>query len=222
MPNLRKFYLYGGLADKFSTEPLELISETPEETLLALRSIFPEWRAYLHKHPELVFVVSDDYRQNPRAVEADFISGRYGDATEVHILPAHEGELMAIPFIAAAVGESVVAALVVNAISSMLISMALGAITQALAPSAQTGAGSRNQVAEKQSFLFNGAVNVQQQGGPVPLIFGYFMSGSTVASSAVDVEQLLTMPAQSEAPSNGSGVSQPLSPPVTPWQWAGV
>ena len=45
-------------------------------------------------------------------------------------------------------------------------------------------------VAQKASFIFNGAVNVIEQGGPVPLIYGRHLSGSTVISAGTTTEQL--------------------------------
>lgn len=219
---LRQVYLYGSLADKFSSEPIELAADSAPDLMLALKSIFPAWRSHIRDNPALAFIVSDDNKQNPRGIEAVFIESQFGDASEVHVIPAQEGAGIEVAVAVFGMTAGTVGAFVVNAIASMLISMALGAVMQALAPSPQTGAGSRNQVAQNQSFLYNGAVNVEQQGGPVPVIYGYFMSGSTVVSSAVDVEQLLTTPAQSATPANGGGSTQPTSPPVTPWQWSGL
>jgi len=43
----------------------------------------------------------------------------------------------------------------------------------------------------KASFLYNGIVNNTEQGVPVPLVYGLHLTGSTVVSSGLDVEQLL-------------------------------
>lgn len=42
---------------------------------------------------------------------------------------------------------------------------------------------------ERTSFLFQGAVNQSEQGGPVPLIYGEFLVGSTVISGGIAVEE---------------------------------
>lgn len=217
---LRRVYLYGGLAETFGDQPIELSADSAPNLMLAFKSIFPAWRAYIAEHPALAFILSGDNKENARGIEAEFIESQFGDATEVHVIPAQDGA--GIEVAAFFMIENAFAAFVVNAIASMLVNMAIGAVMQALAPSPKTGAGSGNQVAQNQSFLYNGAVNVEQQGGPVPIIYGYFMSGSTVVSAAVDVEQLLTTPAQSAAPTNGGGVTQPTSPPTTSWQWSGL
>ncbi len=43
----------------------------------------------------------------------------------------------------------------------------------------------------KASFLFNGVVNNTEQGVPVPLVYGLHLTGSTVISAGIDVEQML-------------------------------
>ncbi|MDI1362505.1 hypothetical protein [Methylotenera sp.] len=219
---IRKVFLYGGLAEEFTAEPLELAADTAPSLVLALRSIFPNWRAYLTEHPQIAFILSDENKENPVAIDAEMIDRQFGEASEVHIIPVQDGSLMAIPAIAAWVGESIVLAAVVNTISSMIITMALGAVFQALSPTPTTGKGSQHQVAQNQSFLYNGAENVQSQGGPVPLVYGYFMTGSTVISATVDVEQLLTTPSFSIPPANGGGTIQPTSPDPVSWQWTGL
>lgn len=44
---------------------------------------------------------------------------------------------------------------------------------------------------ERASFVFNQAVNTIEQGGPVPLVYGRTMTGSTVLSSGIDAERLM-------------------------------
>lgn len=43
---------------------------------------------------------------------------------------------------------------------------------------------------ERASFVFNQAVNTIEQGGPVPLVYGRFKTGSTVVSAGIDAERL--------------------------------
>lgn len=45
-------------------------------------------------------------------------------------------------------------------------------------------------VDQRASFLYNGAVNNTEQGVPVPLIYGRHLSGSTIISAGMDVEQI--------------------------------
>lgn len=43
---------------------------------------------------------------------------------------------------------------------------------------------------QKNSFLFDGAVNTTQQGGPVPLVYGYIRTGSVLIQGGIDITNL--------------------------------
>lgn len=45
-------------------------------------------------------------------------------------------------------------------------------------------------VDQRASFLYNGAVNNTEQGVPVPLVYGRHLTGSTIISAGMDVEQI--------------------------------
>ena len=49
---------------------------------------------------------------------------------------------------------------------------------------------SGNNVDQRPSFLYNGAVNNTEQGVPVPLVYGRHLTGSTIISAGMDVEQI--------------------------------
>lgn len=49
----------------------------------------------------------------------------------------------------------------------------------------------REQPERRQSFLFNGPVNSIEQGGPVPVVYGRMMVGSTMVSAGLQTEQIL-------------------------------
>ena len=62
----------------------------------------------------------------------------------------------------------------------------LALISGALAPKEEE----KTEEEEKSSFLFNGPVNQTAQGGPVPLVYGQVIVGSTVISGGSKVEQI--------------------------------
>jgi len=71
--------------------------------------------------------------------------------------------------------------------------MALSGIAQMLTPMPDMSAGGttdRNAADQRPSYLFNGAVNVLEEGGAVPIIYGLHRVGSTVISSGVEIEQI--------------------------------
>lgn len=220
---VRTIRLHGSMAAELGhSDPIRIAVDDVQELLLALRSIYPDFRQYIRRVKDFVFLVSDADSQNPRPIEPDFLGQLFGDAEEVHIVPAIEGAGIEIIATAGLTGWALVGAYAVNIMASMLLSMALGAIFQALAPSPSTTAGSANQVAENSSFLFNGAINVTQQGGPCPLVYGDFLVGSIVVSTEVSVDQLLTTPAQAIEPPSSTAPPQPGTPPSVPWQWTGA
>lgn len=71
-------------------------------------------------------------------------------------------------------------------IAQIGVSLALSGISTLLTPTPQT----QEDVDQKRSFLFNGPVNLTQQGGPVPLIYGTMMVGTHTVSVALDTEML--------------------------------
>jgi predicted phage tail protein len=66
--------------------------------------------------------------------------------------------------------------------------VALSGISQMLSPTPKKV--DQKEVDQASSFLFNGAVNNSEQGGPVPLIYGRFLVGSRVISASLAVEDI--------------------------------
>lgn len=66
------------------------------------------------------------------------------------------------------------------------VSLALGGVAQLLAP-APKQASAENQ---KQSYVFNGAVNTTAQGQPVPIGYGRMIVGSAVISAGISIEDI--------------------------------
>lgn len=76
-----------------------------------------------------------------------------------------------------------------GAITALGVSMTLAGVSSLLAPRIDVGSyGDREQ--QKQSFLFNGAINATEQGQPVPLVYGHFRVGSVVASGGIEVRDI--------------------------------
>lgn len=70
-------------------------------------------------------------------------------------------------------------------------SLVLGGIAQLLTPVAKVGNySSRESADERPSYLFNGAVNTVEQGGPVPVIYGRMRTGSVVISGGIKSEDI--------------------------------
>lgn len=65
-------------------------------------------------------------------------------------------------------------------------SLALGGVAQLLAPTPE-------KPKEEKNYVFNGAVNTQAQGQPVPLGYGRMLVGSAVISASIAVDDLTTV-----------------------------
>lgn len=87
------------------------------------------------------------------------------------------------------VGEFAVAYLT-GAVVAAGVAGVVGGISQLLAKNPSIGNYTDAATDQKQSFIFNGAINNTEQGVPVPLVFGEHLTGSTVISAGMDVHQL--------------------------------
>lgn len=67
------------------------------------------------------------------------------------------------------------------------LSLAVGGIAQMLAPQ-PPGLSSADRPENKPSYTFNGPVNTQAQGNPVPLLYGEMIVGSAVISAGIYAE----------------------------------
>lgn len=69
--------------------------------------------------------------------------------------------------------------------------MALQGAAQMLSPQPNAPeTASRERPDQRPSFVFNGAVNTTEQGGPVPPVYGRMRVGSNVISASLEVEQI--------------------------------
>jgi predicted phage tail protein len=64
--------------------------------------------------------------------------------------------------------------------------MIIGGVIQLLTPVPKGSAA--NTAANAPSYVFNGAVNTQAQGNPVPLLYGRMIVGSAVISAGISAE----------------------------------
>lgn len=74
-------------------------------------------------------------------------------------------------------------------IAAFGVMMALGGISMMFAPSPK--GVKAEQADQKSSFIISSPQNTQAQGGPIPLVYGYVLTGSIVASSELTIDQLL-------------------------------
>lgn len=100
------------------------------------------------------------------------------------------------------------------------VSMIVGGVVQLLAP-APKATGSRDRPENAPSYAFNGPVNTEAQGNPVPLLLGKMVIGSAVASAGIAATDEVYVPIGSMTSPPYGGAGGGGSPP---WhlEWRGA
>jgi len=218
---IRTIKLYGALAKDTGVSSIDLDVNSPIELANGLRSQVKGFRKATMDYPNLYLILSDRNNENVSCVTPDSFQFPLNEKAEVlHLTNEIEGagiEAGVIAIFTAMGASAAVAATLATIAINMAISFALGAIANMLAPSPKTGSG-QDGAEEKRSFIYNGAVNVMEQGYPVPLVYGIHMTGSVVVSAGVDVAEMAYVVAEEGPPANGGGSTQPAVPPAVAWQ----
>lgn len=176
--------LHGPLKDKFGGE-FRFDIRSAGEAVRALASQKPGFREEIEAGSWVL--VDGDIATGRNILEEDL--GRPLRTDQLHILPNIEGEkgegkaiLGTILMVTAVfMGGTFFPAIVFNAGLSMFMS----GMSMMLAPSPE-----RSDDKKKESFAFQGQVNVNTQGVPVPCVYGRFRVGSVVISSGVTTEKI--------------------------------
>lgn len=198
---LRTIHLTGPLA-RFSKKPVQIEAAT---TLMVMQGLFNmfgprfkqiirdgEW--HLTRGKKLKDVKS--YDDTIAEEELKFNLG----ATETIYLCAAVKAMSAVARVVVGIVLIVVGAILVytgigGPLGSYLIKgglmLVLGGVSEMLAPKPKTG--QQDQAGQNASFLFNGTVNVTEQGGPVPVIYGRMRRASSLVLSAGMTTENLTI-----------------------------
>jgi predicted phage tail protein len=208
---LNTIFLHGDLAEKFGDEHRLAVS-TPREAVKALCVIKKGFREAFEDGEYKVIRKSQKTGDGLVLDEVTIFLGM--SDTDLHIIPMPAGSkkagvgkiLLGVAFIGAAIltagGTAALGAglgafaggagLTMSVGLSLFgASLVLGGVASMMMPT--PGAPNPNAAEDKeQSFLFNGAVNVQAQGHPVPLAYGRVLTGSVVVSSGISIQQIGT------------------------------
>lgn len=213
LPLLREVRLYGPLRAQFGRSHW-LAVESPAEAVRALCALFDGFRQAVlgHKGPGYRVLVGEGSGTDARDEQSLQVSARPGQC--IRIAPVIHGNkrgigmiiagialIIAAPYlfayIGSAVGSGTVGAMVWQGSLALGKALVLGGIVQLLSPQ-RTGSGS--QAKQETSYAFNGPTNVTAEGGPVPVIIGRMMVGSTTISAGLSTDDYT--PPASSAPSS--------------------
>lgn len=205
---LRTVVLHGALGTQFGAA-FQLDVKSPAE---AVRALIVQVKGFRQAFRQGHYRVLKGREAAANSLGLDELKLRLGRANELHIVPVIAGSAsawgkiltgvaiiglaIAAPYalgmagsIGGALGATAGFGITFGQIAGFGAMIALGGIAQMLSPTPTAGKGAQDR---KDSFLFGSAENVTTQGGPVPLVFGEFVTGSVVVSSGLSTEEIGT------------------------------
>lgn len=208
---LREVRLYGPLRARFGRSHW-LAVESPAEAVRALCALFKGFREALlgHKGPGYRVWVGEGRQVDARTAETLAISA--SPLRPIRIAPViHGGKRNGVLQIIVAVVLIVVGAYIGSGeMIQVGVMMLLGGVVALLSPQ-RTKDGADN----KTSYIFNGPVNVNTPGAPVPLLIGRVLTGSVVASAGISTDDI-SPPVVAPPPSPELPPEQPTDPYESP------
>lgn len=183
---LRRVYMHGAAKDL--GEYVELDADNIQMLFSGLNSAFKGFRKTLAGCDRfaLVMKVSEDRYES---VTEETLAMPFNDSTELHFIAIAKGAdpvtAMAVATWLGATGATMYVVATVLYIGFMI---GMSYLAASLAPSPDVG-GSES-AANEPSFMFNGQVNVMEEGYAVPLVYGRVLTGSVVISVGTEVENI--------------------------------
>lgn len=197
---MNTIYLHGRLKDEFGSSFDMEVADIAE----ALRALTSQLEGFAAAIKEGTWrVLRDDQEMDEESL------GMSAGSADIHFIPAVAGRgggggkaiLGGALLIAATVmSGGILAAPTAMALGAVGAGIAVAGVTMMLTPTPEGPDPAKNNK-DEQSFLFNGPVNVNKQGVPVPLVYGESMVGSVVISAGVHAEDI---PIENEGPNAGA------------------
>lgn len=230
---MNKIVLYGSLEQEFGG-PFSWDIKSPREAINALMANFEGFKDALRAMEVKIVRTRAGAKTQFELDEAELHIGMSN--SEVHIIPmpvgSKRGGIGKVLLGVALVGATIITAGAAAAPDTALfgtggalaastglglsygtlalfgVGIALSGLAQMMAPSPDAG-NPNDAEDEKASFLFNGPVNVSEQGHPIPLVYGRMRTGSVVASAGIIAEDVVVQKASSYSSQTVPGVTYP-------------
>ena len=172
------------------------------EAVRALDANYPGFKNKIKRDAEYYVLCGDELKEeNAINDESIFMNFNKGD---FHIIPKISGSksmaaaiattvlgvvLMVVSIYVPPAGALGYGLITQGLVFSIGLSLFASGILAAISPAPTvSNYGERESAEERPSFLFDGPGNTTEQGGPIPLIYGRMIVGSTLISSAMDAE----------------------------------
>lgn len=191
---LRNIKLFGELGDKYGKQ-FKLDVQSVGEALHAINILKPGFLKDIKKDEHYNVVVGDLKDENCLDEQTIQMKHKMGD---IWIMPEIIGRksgvfqtilgavLIVVGAVMSVYGMGMGAPLIKMGIAMMISGVAMMLCP---VPGAPDYAG-REKPDERPSFLFDGPVNTNEQGGAIPIVYGRMLIGSTIISTAMDVEDI--------------------------------
>lgn len=200
---IEKVFLYGDLAEKFGSV-LEVHAETVAKAIQILEANF-YGQFYARLRDGEFFV----WREDGSGVETAEEATMFSSCKELHIMPAVEGSggrggimaILGVALIGAAIfftGGLAAGGLQATwagmqgtlwgTVAQLGAGLALSGVASMLAPQMNFDTNANEE--RKPSYLYSGPVNLEHEGGAIPLIYGFPIVGSVVISGGISVEDI--------------------------------
>ena len=193
---MKTITLHGELAEKFGSDPIELDAATPQMITRGLISRFGlEFRKIIGAG-YFEFLCINSKTKDKRYIYDEMTAQMTVDHDEIHITPKAEGSGKFGQIILGVI--LIVVGVIITPWSGPLgagmvaagIGMIAGGVVQLLMGSPTPDSLSNERPDSKPSYIFNGAVNVYEQGGPCPLVYGRIRAGSVIVSAGFEAARL--------------------------------
>lgn len=177
-------YLHGSLGRRWGFAPYEVNAKTPRQITMALCSMLgPKFRQAI-RDGQFSLTKAKAKKLNVTDIGEEEV-GFDVKSNEFHYWPVVQGASAVVRIVIGVV------LLVIGYFFPFLapyttpmgMSLILGGVAELLAPKPQLSKPS-DQAGQNPSFIFNGTVNVTEQGGPPPVILGRVRRASSVVLSA--------------------------------------
>lgn len=200
---MRTVHLYGWLAEKYGNT-LKFDVSSISELMRAMKANFKDWETSI-RDDEFEVVVGKDLDSNHLGENELYLN--FNNDDDFHLAPSTQarkeggwlqviiGVVLIVVGIVVGVwtGWTGVGGAAGVWMIKMGAAMVLGGVVQLImGPPDISGMDytEREKADERPSFLFKGGVNNIEQGGPVPLVYGQIMCGSTIISASIRNEDI--------------------------------
>lgn len=198
-PKVRNIHIFGKALEYVDNQPvIQQAGDSMAVIISGLASRFgPEIKEHIKNNVwQVCFNAPDGIAVDPNDVH------KLEGVSDIYIYPVVEGSGGKVGGIILGVIMIVVGVIIIvgswgtgtpagmAAIANGVMMIAGGAMMVYTALNTPKAQQNRADPAERASFVFNGAVNVIEQGGAVPCVYGRTITGSTVVSAGIATEEI--------------------------------